>query len=213
MAKKCLIVYQSNTGNTEKVAIRFKSTFEKNGWECDMAKISRKTDLGTIPLIRNYDFLCVGSPVYGGLPPEEMRTFMDPDHSLVRTPSELQGISLSAYMEMMKGPGKMKGEGKLKFKLQPFERMRSGPKKGIVFATYFGAHFGPIEAEPALKWLALSMKHIKFECIGSFCCPGKGPGMKEATTKAYHGDCSNRPNEKDLLKAELFIEEVLEAIK
>ena len=39
MAQRCLMIYASLTGNTEKVALRMKSTFEKHGWECDAFKL------------------------------------------------------------------------------------------------------------------------------------------------------------------------------
>ena len=44
MAKKCLIFYSSFTGNTEKVALKFKTTFERNDWECDIFKIRKKAE-------------------------------------------------------------------------------------------------------------------------------------------------------------------------
>jgi flavodoxin len=204
MAKKCLIIYQSNTGNTEKVALRFKSTFEKNGWVCDTARIARNTDLGSIPSIVDYDFLAVGSPVYSGLPPEEMRIFMDPDRPTLRTPGEMKGVIMSTLLN----------SGHLKYHPMPFKRIIMGNKKGLVFATYFGAHFGPVEADPALRWLALSMDHCEFKCIGRFCCPGKGPhATKEMMAVSYHGDCSNRPDDRDLLKAEFFLDDILEEMR
>ena len=62
MGKKCLVAYSSFSGNTEKVAERIKSTFEKHGWQCDMFKVAEKPDLKNIPFkFRDYDFVCVGS--------------------------------------------------------------------------------------------------------------------------------------------------------
>jgi flavodoxin len=210
MAKKCLIIYQSNTGNTAKVASRFKSTFEKNGWECDAVRISRKTDLGDLPSVKDYDFLCVGSPVYGGMPPEEMRMVMD----VLRSPGKMEHISLSELMEALKKPGKSKEANKSigGFRPTPHQRIALGSKKGAVFVTYSGAHFGPKEAEPALKWLEVEMEHSRFKCIGSFCCPGKFALLKGASLGTYHGDLRKRPNERDLLKAEIFIEDLLEKV-
>lgn len=63
MGKKCLIIYSSYTGNTEKVALRFKNTFEREGWVCDVFKIGKKAkDILHPPFdIDKYDFVCVGS--------------------------------------------------------------------------------------------------------------------------------------------------------
>jgi hypothetical protein len=83
-------------------------------------------------------------------------------------------------------------------------------KKSIVFATYAGYEFGPKEAAPAMMLLELEPEHIGFKCIGQFCCPGKF--LNDPTPATYHGDIRDRPNEKDLLKAEMFIEERLEQI-
>ena len=181
MAQKCLIVYGSRTGNTEKVALVFKTVFERNGWECDVFKITEDTDITKLPYnYEDYDFMCVGSPVHSGLPLQEV---VD---AVRKAPPE---------------------EGKMGI---PHEKIVPGPKKGVVFATYAGAHLGPKEAEPALKWLEVEMEHHKFQCSGSFCCPGKF--VEEATPTWWHGDIRDRPNEKDLLKAELFIEDRLEEI-
>ena len=49
MAKKGLVIYASWTGNTEKVALRFQKVFEKYGWECDMLKVTKHTDVKTYP--------------------------------------------------------------------------------------------------------------------------------------------------------------------
>jgi|WetSurMetagenome_2_1015567.scaffolds.fasta_scaffold33116_2 hypothetical protein len=201
MAQNCLILYASRTGNTEKVAKVFQSVFEKNGWICDMVKVNRRTDATKLDCnFEDYDFMCVGSGVFDGAPPQEII-------NAIRKASTDQS----------------KGE-------IPHEKIVPGPKKGIVFATYAGAHLGPKEAAPALKWLEVEMEHQKFKCIGSFCCPGEmkmagrpkpTPEMMEQMknrpappppTSWWHGDEKGRPNEKDLLKAELFIEDILEEI-
>jgi len=74
MGKKCLILYASLTGNTEKVALRFKSVFERNGWECDSFKIRKMADDILRPSYDPsvYDFLCVGSGIRSHLPYNEI---------------------------------------------------------------------------------------------------------------------------------------------
>jgi hypothetical protein len=213
MAKKCLILYSSYTGNTEKVAKRFKSTFEKHGWECDMFRVRRKTeDILNPPFdLADYDFLCAGSGVILHLPYSEILSLIrkqiydiDP-----RIPHKHRGEALTYIKKPMpkaisphKDPRALKAHRKIVL----------GPdsKKAIVFITYSGYEFGPKEAEPALALLALEIEHLRFQCIGRFCCPGEY--LHNPTPRTFLGDIRGRPNEKDLLKAEMFIEEKLEEI-
>src|SRR4030042_444383 len=87
MVKRCLVTYSSITGNTEKVALRFKETFEKRDWQCDIFKVGKKAeDILRPPFdIPSYDFVCVGSGLRAHLPYNEIlnmlrgfRTGMDP---------------------------------------------------------------------------------------------------------------------------------------
>jgi flavodoxin len=59
--RKSLILYQTMSGNTEKVAFRFKKVFEKKGWKCDIFKVDKNMDADNLPFdFQDYDFLCVG---------------------------------------------------------------------------------------------------------------------------------------------------------
>jgi hypothetical protein len=56
--KKGLVVYASRTNNTTKVAERFKSTLERNGWQCDSFKILQDSDPTAFPYkINGGDFM------------------------------------------------------------------------------------------------------------------------------------------------------------
>ena len=213
MNKKCLIIYSSYTDNTEKVALRFKSTFERNRWECDVFKIRKKAeDILNPPFdVNEYDFLCVGSGIRVHLPYNEIlnvlrrfRLGIDPrialrnrdetipyiKEPLPELPSVWQDLDvLNYHRKIVIGPDS---------------------KKAVVFITYAGYEFGPIEAEPAAQLLALEIEHLRFKCIGHFCCPGRF--LHHPTPYTFHGDIRTRPDEKDLLKAEMFIEEKLEEI-
>ena len=190
MTKKSLILYASVTGNTEKVALRFKEEFLKKGWECDMFKVDKKTDIKNPPFdFSDYDFLCIGSPVHDVLPVKEVIKIM------FNSP-------LSAHYPPKAGRGG-----------RNYRRVIIGPKKGVVFATYAGSHLGPKEAEPALSLLGLEMEHLKFECIGKFACPGAMASLKNRPTPRYwHKDIHTRPNERDLMKAEIFLSEIIEDV-
>lgn len=180
--KKGLILYQTKTGNTEKVALRFKKVFEKNGWKCDIFKIDKNMDVDNLPFdFQDYDFLCAGSGVYGALP----------------------GRALTDIM--FKTTHQPRRAGKI---VRVLRKITPGPKTGVVFVTYAGTHLGPKEAEPALSLLDLNIEHLRFKCIGRYSCPGK---MGERPTPGFwHGDISGRPSERDLRKAEIFLEEKLE---
>jgi len=202
MGKKCLILYASHTGNTEKVALRFKKVFEKYGWECDSFRLNRKTDLDHLPFnFNNYDFACIGSGIELHEPYSEIVAAMriprygfDPKNPPKVNP-DAEGLAVAGKPPMQ------------------HKRIILGPdsKKAIVFVTYAGYDLGPEEAEPALALLALEVAHLEFRCIGKFCCPGKF--VNEPTPETFWGDIRDRPNERDLLKAEIFMEEILESIR
>ena len=204
MGKRCLIIYTSLSGNTEKVAVRFKSTFEKHGWQCDIFKIDRKPDLKNLPFdFKDYDFVCVGSGLRMHLP-------YDAILRVVR--KQFFGVDQGTRGETREGALPEPPQGTRNLPPVRHRKIVLGPdsKKAVVFVTYAGFEFGPKEAEPALQLLALEVEHAEFKCIGSFCCPGKFPN--DPTPGTYHGDIRGRPDERDLLKAEMFIEEKLEEI-
>jgi flavodoxin len=210
MGKKCLIIYSSYTGNTEKVALRFKGTFERQGWECDILKIGKKAEDILHPHfdMNNYDFVCVGSGLRVHLPYNEilnllrrLRLGIDPRIALKNRDETISYIK--EPLPAPPPPEEMVAHHR-KIVLGPDSR------KAVIFVTYAGYEFGPKEAEPAMQLLDLEIEHIGFKCIGHFCCPGKF--LDNPTLVTYHGDIRDRPNEKDLLKAEMFVEERLEEI-
>ena len=243
MARKSLILYASITGNTEKVAMRFKEVFEEKGWECDALKINKHTDINNLPFrLDDYDLLCAGSPIWAGIPSKEMFD----DH---------YGVLMS--MRLFREGG-----------MAPITE-GYGPKKGIAFVTYGGDRRGTPEALVALGALELRMEDMRVKCIGKFACPGgnrwsripvdtvaakmgwpvgeaaaaiaryrENPNHPEFTSlskeeqellakaakqtrelpsqpevpgsRGMHWDVYNRPSERDLLKAQIFLEEILE---
>ena len=56
--KTALIVYYSNTGNTEKVASAIKDGLQDAGFKVDMKKLQEAVEVDFF----NYDLVCVGSP-------------------------------------------------------------------------------------------------------------------------------------------------------
>jgi hypothetical protein len=215
MGKKCLITYSTVTGNTEKVALRFKSTFEKHGWQCDIFQIRKRAeDILNPPFDpKNYDFWCAGSGLRAHLPYNEVlnmlrrfRTGMDPRIVLRNRDETIPYITTPVPDHPAPGTGDNSRV------LEFHHKIVLGPDspKAVVFITYGGYEFGPHEADPAVQLMALEMEHVGFQFIGQFCCPGKF--LNDPTPRTFHGDIRDRPNEKDLLKAEFFIEDKLEEI-
>jgi hypothetical protein len=77
MKNKCLVIYASHSGNTEKVARRMRDTFVKHGWDCDIFKIEDSFDIINLPFdFDEYDFVCVGSWTYMALPTPQIVDLM-----------------------------------------------------------------------------------------------------------------------------------------
>jgi hypothetical protein len=182
---KSLIVYASYSGNTEKIAMVFKHVFEKYGWECDAFKITKKTDFEHPPYdYSKCDFVCFGSLVADSMPVPEIMDAM-------------RKHPLSGHYKPAAGKY---GEG--------YHKVVAGPKKGIVFVTGGCAHMGPKEPIPALDNMALEMEHLGFLCVGQFWCPGKM--FDRPMPQYFYKDLHLRPHERDLKKAEIFMEETIE---
>jgi hypothetical protein len=211
LSKKCLITYSSITGHTEKVASRIQRTFESRGWQVDNFKIRKNADDILRPSydVKDYDFWCVGSGVRVHLPYNEIinllrrfRVGRDP-----RTLLRIRDESIPYITEPLPPLPS------LERKTGHHHKITLGPDspKGVVFITYAGYEFGPHEADPAFSILELEMEHCGFQIIGHFCCPGKF--MDDPTPLTFHGDIRNRPDERDLLKAQMFIEDKLDEIE
>jgi hypothetical protein len=208
MAKRCLVTYSSYTGNTEKVALRFKETFEKKGWQCDIFKVRKNADDILRPPIDilSYDFVCAGSGLRAHLPYNEilnmlrgLRMGFDPRITLRFRDETIPYITEPVPELPLFRSAKI-----------DHRKIVLGPDspRAVVFITYAGYEFGPKEALPAVQLLALELEHIGFQFVGHFCCPGKY--VDDPMPRTFHGDIRDRPNEKDLLKAQMFIEEKLD---
>jgi len=70
---KVLIIYDSRTGNTEKMAKRVAKAVDENGLEA----VLKKVDDASVDDLPNVQALILGSPVYYGLPTGKIKTFID----------------------------------------------------------------------------------------------------------------------------------------
>jgi flavodoxin len=70
--KAALIVYSSNTGNTEKVAQAIRLGLEEAGFQVEVKKPEAAADVDYF----NYDLVCVGSPAIQWHPTKQMDDFL-----------------------------------------------------------------------------------------------------------------------------------------
>lgn len=70
---KVLIVYDSRTGNTEKMAHAVEEGVEAEGVEVDVKRV----DEASVDELPDVDGLILGSPVYYGLPSGKIKEFID----------------------------------------------------------------------------------------------------------------------------------------
>ena len=70
--KKALIIYSSNTGNTEKVAQAIRAGLEEAGMQVIMKKPVAASDVDYF----DFDLVCVGSPSIQWHPPKQLDDFL-----------------------------------------------------------------------------------------------------------------------------------------
>jgi NAD(P)H dehydrogenase (quinone) len=87
---KMLIVYDSRTGNTEKMALAVVEGVKSAGVEAALKKV----DDATVDEIPAYDGLILGSPVYYGLPTGKIKAFID---ASVKHHGKLDGMVGGAF--------------------------------------------------------------------------------------------------------------------
>jgi hypothetical protein len=207
---KALILYSSNSGNTEKVAVRFKETFEKHGWEVTLFKAEKKEEHVLNPPFdpQEYDVLCAGSGLRAHLPYNELLNVLR--HFRVGGDPRFVLRARDETIPYITAPMPAQAPWSKEGLERHHRKIILGPdaKKAIIFATYGGYEFGPWEAQPAMDYMALEVAHFGFLTIGTFSCPGKF--VDAPMEQTFHGDIRQRPDERDLLRAELFIEDKLE---
>lgn len=250
--KKGLVMYNSVTGNTEKVAKAFAKAFENCGWECDLVSIDKKTSFKANPVyFDDYDIVALGSPVMAGLPAPAI--------------GRVLGLTQPEPPRMWRSDTRgMSPEEKAKLNPGDLQPPCTDDVKGVVFATYAG---GIREAYSTLAVEKQYLECLRLKIVGQFSCPGgeishmavdrvsaimgiqvenaapmvqlykKNPDapefaklspedhkkMQEAVADPrdmpdYEGmenfiapkyDLENRPNDKDMIMAEIFMENLI----
>jgi hypothetical protein len=144
--KTALIVYWSNTGNTEKVAKAIEQGLKESGMQVKLEKIDEAEDLDYF----DYDLVCVGCPSYSWHPPEPMTKFLKAKFNKYRDSGKIKPSA-----------PKVAGKNALIFVTY------SGPHTGLAEATPvgkdIGQYFEHIGFNLLDEWYILSEFHGSLE--------------------------------------------------
>lgn len=163
-----LNLYFSSTGNTEKIAFKIEDTVKRLGYDVVTVKVvSSDIDVDVL----RYDFVFVGSGVYGQLPGKPM--------------IELHRRLLEKYAK----------EGEVK----PASPRRPSAKV-VVYCTYGGVHTGINEAIPAVKFMGQLYDHLGYTILGEWYIVAeyKMDRFRDRSIGGRLGDIRGRPSEEDL---------------
>jgi len=164
-----LNLYYSSTGNTEKVALRIEQAVQELGHKVDTIQITGTDTEVDIP---PYEFVFVGSGVYGQLPG---RPLMDLFREL-----------LQKYVRS--------GE------IKPASPRRPSSANTVVYCTYGGVHTGVNEAVPTVKYMGQLFDHLGYAILAEWYIVGEynTEQLSAHSTAGRLGDIRGRPNEEDL---------------
>ena len=180
---KILNLYFSSTGNTEKVALKIEETVLELGYAVDTVKVGSKA----LSLdILAYDFVFVGSGVYGQLPGKKLM--------------ELHGALLQQYVKA--------GQIKPSSPRRPSSHV-------VVYCTYGGVHTGIKEAIPAVKYMGQLFDHLGFTILDEWYVVGeyKTKKLESHSVGGRLGDIRGRPNQADLGEVAEKVKGVLQSIE
>ena len=183
---KSLILYDSFTGNTEKVVNKIYEILKnsKDIKTVDKIKVSKDFDIKFD--ILEYDLVFIGSPVIQFLPSINLMEF----------------IKKNLFYNLEKG-----------IVIPKSPKIKN--KYAVPFVTFGGMHTGIREAIPALKYLEQYVEHLRFEVIDEFYIVGAYNSKQFETfnTETTLGDITGRPNEKDIEYVENKVKFILSKIK
>jgi len=167
--KTALIIYFSNTGNTEKAAQAIKIGLEEAGVQVTMKKPQEAVGLDYF----NYDLVCVGSPSIEWHPASPI--------------CDLLKKNLAAHRKEGKiklGAPKVLGKNALIF--ITYSGPHTGLSEAIPAGKYIGQFFEHLGFNIVGEWYILSQFNVSH------------PTMENANTKGRMGDIRGKPNAEDL---------------
>lgn len=175
-------LYFSSTGNTEKVAFKIRDTIKQLDHEVKTVKVT-SGDLDVD--ILEFDFVFVGSGVYGQLPGKPM--------------IELHRRLLHRYSK----------EGVIKPACP-----RRPSAYVVVYCTYGGVHTGINEAIPAVKFMGQLYDHLGYTIVGEWYIVGeyKTDSFRDHSISGRLGDIRGRPNAEDLREVAEKVKGIFKAL-
>jgi hypothetical protein len=178
---KVLNLYFSSTGNTEKVAFTILDTVEQLGHEVATVKVTAgEVDVDVLA----FDFVFVGSGVYGQLPGKPM--------------VDLHRKLLQKYVQA--------GEVKPSSPRRPLAT-------AVVYCTYGGVHTGINEAIPAVKFMGQLYDHLGYTIAAEWYIVGeyRTEAFRDRSVGGRLGDIRGRPNADDLKQVAERVKGILQA--
>ena len=144
--KQATIIYDSKTGNTEKVALAIRDGLQKGGLEVLVEKVENAHHIDFF----DYDLICIGSPSYMWHPIDSINNFLTKKHEDYRS----KGL-------IKLGSPKVSGKHALAFCTY------SGPHTGIAEATpvckIIGQFFDHLGFNIVGEWCILGELHVSEE--------------------------------------------------
>ncbi len=174
---KILNCYVSVGGNTERVAERIGTTARDLGHNVETIAFKQGTDIDFLA----YDFVFIGTGVYGGLPQGDLLAY------------------LRSCMKSYKKAGHIKPAS---------PRIQ---KSVVTYCTYAGHFTGDAEAITTNRILYTLFDRLGFYLAGSWHVIGeyKPENMQKMNLNGRLGDIRNRPNENDLREIEEKVKGIL----
>ncbi len=261
--RRALILYATMTKNTERVANWFREQLEYYYWDVTMFRLVKSADWAGMQkdlYFDDYDLVLLGSPIVAGFP----LTIVNKVFSLgaggaleenVNKQVE-SGKGFQAGADVMGGgpdgvsgaagegggkPGAVGAHWRRHMCPYPGGACRDNYKPyGVVFTTYGGGFFGPVEASATLEILKMYLNLNDVQTIGRFACcgrefgpaglkPGEKPHTMDGTempeAKVYptkdgelqsgyffHNQGWNKPCDRDEWKAKALIADIVEDV-
>ena len=262
--RRALILYATMTKNTERVANWFREQLEYYFWDVTMFRMAKSSDWAGMQkdlYFDDYDLVLLGSPIVAGFP----LTIVNKVLSLgaggaleENVGKQVEaGNGFQAGVDVMGGgpegvsgaAGSPVDAGKKPVGARWRRHIASypgGPCRdnyhpyGIVFTTYGGGFYGPVEATATLDILKMYLDLNDVQTIGRFACcgrefgpaglkPGEKPQTFDGTTVPearvyqtkdgpmqsgyfFHARGWDKPCDRDEMKAKALIADIVEDV-
>ena len=141
--KNVLILFWTNTGNTEKVAFSIKNGVEDAGARVNMVNTAKSTpDIDFL----EYDLVCIGTPSFSWMPPEDLDNYIQ---------NKFKSYEKEGHVKL--GAPKIPKKNCLLF--CTYSGPHTGKNEAIPAVKYLGQYFEHIGFNIVDEWYILSEFH------------------------------------------------------